>query len=133
MSGAAYLWIEVESLQRVDDQRVLCQPVVHDHVEAVHEGRSLDNRLVVGIVEALEPDNAPLQHERRHKVQRKARKENGSQKRTSETLAEQMEECNAHLLALCRGDGRKKNLSAYDYTITSGVVSCRKIKSVTHF
>lgn len=26
-----------------------------------------------------------------------------------------------------------KNLSAYDYTLTSGVVSRRKIKSVTHF
>lgn len=61
--GAAYLWIEIKSLQSVDDQRVLCQLIVHDHVDAAHEGRSLDNGLVVGIVEALEPDNSPLQPE----------------------------------------------------------------------
>lgn len=47
------LRVEVEPLQRVDDQRVLCQLVVHDGVEALQEGRRLDQGLVVGVVEAL--------------------------------------------------------------------------------
>lgn len=49
----AHLGVEVEPLQRVDDQRVLRQPVVHDGVQALQEGRRLDHRLVVGVVEAL--------------------------------------------------------------------------------
>lgn len=73
--GEPYLWIEVKSLQSVDDQGELCQPVIHDHVEAVQEGGSLDYGLVVGIVETLEPREqdkcTPLQHERRNKLQRK--------------------------------------------------------------
>lgn len=48
-----YLWIEIESLQRVNNQGILRQPVVHDHVKAVQERRGLDNRLVVGIVQTL--------------------------------------------------------------------------------
>lgn len=51
-----YLWVEVEPLQRVDDQRVLGQPVIHDHVEAVQERRSLDDGLVVGVVQTLGRD-----------------------------------------------------------------------------
>lgn len=51
-----YLWIKVESLQSVDDQGVLSQPIIHDHVEASQERGSLDNGLVVGIVQTLEPE-----------------------------------------------------------------------------
>lgn len=50
-----YLRIEVESLERVDDQGVLRQTIVHDRVEAVQERGSLNQGLVVGIVETLEP------------------------------------------------------------------------------
>lgn len=32
---------------------MLCQPIVHDHVKAVQERRSLNNCLVVGIVQTL--------------------------------------------------------------------------------
>lgn len=49
-----YLRVEIESLQRVNNQRVFCQTVIHDHVQAVQEGGSLDDRLVVGIVQTLE-------------------------------------------------------------------------------
>lgn len=56
----AHLGVEVEPLQRVDDQRVLRQPVVHDGVQALQEGRCLDHRLVVGVVEALgRPERGP--------------------------------------------------------------------------
>lgn len=56
----AHLGVEVEPLQRVDDQRVLRQPVVHDGVQALQEGRRLDHRLVVGVVEALmRPERGP--------------------------------------------------------------------------
>lgn len=55
MSNQHYLGIEIESLQCVDDQGVLCEPIIHDHVEAVQERRSLYNGLVVGIVQTLEP------------------------------------------------------------------------------
>lgn len=51
-----YLGIKVESLQGVDDQGVLSQPIIHDHVEASQERGSLDNGLVVGIVQTLEPE-----------------------------------------------------------------------------
>lgn len=54
MSNQHYLRIEIESLQCVDDQGVLCEPIIHDHVEAVQERRSLYNGLVVGIVQTLE-------------------------------------------------------------------------------
>lgn len=50
-----YLWIKIESLQRVDDQGVLGQPIIHDRAEAIQERGSIDNGLVVGIVETLEP------------------------------------------------------------------------------
>lgn len=51
-----YLWIQIKSLQSVNNQGVLCQPIVHDHVKAIQEGRSLNNGLVVGIVQTLEPN-----------------------------------------------------------------------------
>lgn len=53
MPNPHYLWIEIESLQRVDNKRVLCQPIVHDHVEAFQERWSLNNGLIVGIVQTL--------------------------------------------------------------------------------
>ena len=45
-----HLWIEIESLQCVNNQGVLRQSIIHDHVEAVQERRGLNNGLVVGIV-----------------------------------------------------------------------------------
>lgn len=48
-----YLWIEIESLQSVNNQRILSQPIIHHHVEAIQERRSLNNGLVVGIVQTL--------------------------------------------------------------------------------
>lgn len=112
--GEPYLWIKVKSLQSVDDQGVLCQPVIHDHVEAVHEGGSFDNGLVVGIVKALEPRGedkcAPLRHVRWNKLQMKERNKHSSQRRISEPLTQQMEPCTAHLFAHCRGDGGKKSV-----------------------
>lgn len=53
-----YLWIQVESLQRVDDQGVLCEPVVHDHVETPQERRSLNDGLVVRIIQTLEHERS---------------------------------------------------------------------------
>lgn len=53
MAPGTHLRVEVEPLQRVDHQRVLGQLVVHYGVHAVQEGRRLDHRLVVGVVEAL--------------------------------------------------------------------------------
>lgn len=55
ITGQNYLRIEIESLQRVNNQGVFCQMIVHDHVEAIQEGGSLNNGLVVGIVQTLEP------------------------------------------------------------------------------
>lgn len=57
MTSGRYLWVEIEPLQCVDDQRVLGQLVVHDRVEAPQEGRRLNDGLVVGVVEALKPDD----------------------------------------------------------------------------
>lgn len=58
VTSGRYLWVEIEPLQCVDDQRVFGQPIVHDRVETSQEGRRLDDGLVVGVVEALKPDDS---------------------------------------------------------------------------
>lgn len=59
-----YLWVEIKSLQCVYDQRVLCQPIIHDHVQAVQERRSLDDGFVVGIIQTLEARESNRLHSR---------------------------------------------------------------------
>lgn len=49
-----YLWIEVKSLESVDNQGILCEPIVHDGVKTIQEWRSLDNGFVIGIVQTLQ-------------------------------------------------------------------------------
>lgn len=51
--GKKYLRIEIKSLQCVNHQRMLRQPIVHDHMEAFQKGGSLNNGFVVGIVKSL--------------------------------------------------------------------------------
>lgn len=87
--GEPYLWIEVKSLQSVDDQRELCQTVIHDRVKTIQEGGSLDNGLVVGIIQTLEPREenkcTPLQQEGKNKLHRKERNKHSSQTRICES------------------------------------------------
>lgn len=48
-----YLWVKIKPPEGVYDQWVLGQPVVHDHMEALQEGRRLNDGLVVRVVQAL--------------------------------------------------------------------------------
>lgn len=134
--GEPYLWIEVKSLQSVDDQGELCQPVIHDRVEAVQEGGSLDNGLVVGIVETLEPREqgkcTPLQRECRNKLQRKEKEKHSSQAGVCESGSADGAEQNSSVCTL-QGRRKERNPPAYDYTVTSGVPSHREIKSAVPF
>lgn len=156
MSNQHYLRIEIESLQCVDDQGVLCEPIIHDHVEAVQERRSLYNGLVVGIVQTLEPKEDKctwLKSCRQNETdvkQSKGRvteggrdKEKRSEKDSRQTLnitlqhTAQTEETlsrwlplTAHLVTHCRGDGRKNILFAYDYTFS--VISHKGMKPAPH-
>lgn len=51
--GASHLGVQVKPLQRVYDQRILGESVVHDQTQTVQEGRSLDDALKVGVIQTL--------------------------------------------------------------------------------
>lgn len=58
MTCGHYLWVEIKSLQCVYNQGILCQPIIHDHVEAVQERGGLDYGFVVRIIQTLEPKDS---------------------------------------------------------------------------
>lgn len=129
-----YLWIQIESLQCVDDQGVLRQPVIHDLVEAVQEGRSLNNGLVVGIVETLEAT------EDKHTLLKGKwqRKENTKEEQTQQAYVRSSAETLSRWQQLiCWRSAQvtegRKALCVCDYTVTSSVISHRLIKSVLLF
>lgn len=49
-----YLWVQIEPLQGVYHQRVLCKPVIHDQVESLQERRCIDEHLEIGIIQTLQ-------------------------------------------------------------------------------
>lgn len=129
-----YLWIQIESLQCVDDQGVLRQPVIHDLVEAVQEGRSLNNGFVVRIVETLEAT------EDKHTLLKGKwqRKENTKEEQTQQAYVRSSAEILSRWQQLiCWRSARvtegKKELCACDYTVTFSVISHTLIKSVLLF
>lgn len=60
-----YLWVEIKSLQCVDNQGVLRQPIVHDHVKAIQERRSLNDGFVIRIIKTLKPKEHTHTHTNR--------------------------------------------------------------------
>lgn len=59
LSWASHLRVQVKPLQRVNDQRILSESVVHDQTETVQEGWSLDDALKVRVVQTLVWKNEP--------------------------------------------------------------------------